>query len=100
MDGDILGRYTSYLDAMALLFVVYYVFNIHYPQEAHCTLEFLQRWVYLTFSPFGDFHQHYENIKWESVVEKLGDWFTCKMFDKISMFISMFSLIGTKINNI
>lgn len=45
VDGKVIGRYSSFLTAFALLFGAYYMLNIEYryPFEAAVTLEFVQR---------------------------------------------------------
>lgn len=48
VDGHVVGRYASFLTALALLFGAYYMFNIEYPAEAAVTLEFAQRLAIVT----------------------------------------------------
>ena len=43
VDRKVIGHYSSFVTAFALLFDAYYMFNIEYPSEAAVTLEFAQR---------------------------------------------------------
>lgn len=46
----VMERISTFTDAMASMFMMYYVMNIDYPAEVCATLEFLQRYfVTITF---------------------------------------------------
>ena len=44
IDGKVVHQnITGFIQALSMLFASYFVFNIEYPAEATCTLEFIQR---------------------------------------------------------
>jgi len=40
----VMGPQANFVNGIAALFVSYYNFNLQYPEEASCTLEFIQRY--------------------------------------------------------
>ncbi|MEQ2238625.1 hypothetical protein ILYODFUR_035064 [Ilyodon furcidens] len=46
IEGEIVseGTQPTFLAGLGALFATFFVFNLEYPEEATCTLEFIQRW--------------------------------------------------------